>query len=75
MYKIINEDCKTTITTFDNKSIDMVITSPPYNVNLGDNKFNDNPYDLYNDNKEHEDYLLWLENIFEVIYHKLKMEE
>jgi site-specific DNA-methyltransferase (adenine-specific) len=55
----------------EDKSIDLVITSPPYNVDLGNNKYHKNPYDLYNDNKEHKDYILWLKNIFKIIYSKL----
>lgn len=44
---------------------DCIVTSPPYNVNLGDNKFNKNPYDLYKDNKEHIKYISWLKSIFQ----------
>jgi site-specific DNA-methyltransferase (adenine-specific) len=70
--KIYNEDCLLTIDRFENLSIDLVITSPPYNVNLGDNKYNKTPYDLYNDNLEHKEYLSWLENIFKNLYPKIK---
>mgnify|MGYP001443899180 CR=1 FL=1 len=31
---IYNEDCQATIKRFKNKSVDLVITSPPYNMNL-----------------------------------------
>jgi len=41
------------IPTLEDNSIDLAVTSPPYNVDLGNNKFNDNPYNLYNDNKDH----------------------
>lgn len=44
--------------------VDCIITSPPYNVDLGDNKFNKNPYDLYKDNKNHWEYIKWLKSIF-----------
>jgi len=47
-----------------NDSIDLVITSPPYNVDLGRNKYNKNPYDIYQDNKEYWEYLSWLKCIF-----------
>lgn len=46
------------------RSIDIVITSPPYNVDLGNNKYNKNSYDIYQDNKEHWEYISWLKNIF-----------
>jgi len=61
------------IPTLKNNSIDLVVTSPPYNVDLGNNKFNDNPYNLYNDNKDHWDYINWMrDDIFNPIYDKLK---
>ena len=69
--KIYNEDCKEVISKFPDKTIDLVVTSPPYNVDLGNNKYHKNPYDLYNDNKDHEDYINWLKNIFSLIYDKL----
>jgi len=69
--KIYNEDCLITIARMPDNFIDLVVTSPPYNVDLGDNKYNKNSYDLYNDNREHEDYIKWLKNIFENIYPKL----
>lgn len=52
--------------------LDLVVTSPPYNVDLGNNKYHKNPYDLYNDNKEHQEYIRWLKSIFENLYPKLK---
>ena len=52
--------------------VDLVVTSPPYNVDLGNNKYNKNPYNLYNDNKEHKEYLRWLEKIFRETYKLLK---
>jgi len=54
------------------QEIDLIVTSPPYNVNLGDNKYNKNPYDLYNDNKDHKEYIRWLSDIFTLAYSKLK---
>ncbi len=56
----------------EDDSIDLVITSPPYNVNLGKNKYNKNSYDIYNDNKDHSDYISWLKTIFLYLYPKLK---
>ena len=52
--RFINEitcgDCEQLIQELDNDSIDLLVTSPPYNVNLGFNKKHKNPYDLYQDN-------------------------
>jgi site-specific DNA-methyltransferase (adenine-specific) len=60
------------IPTLLDSSIDLVVTSPPYNVDLGNNKFNESPYDLYNDNKSHAEYISWLKDIFQKIYVKLR---
>lgn len=70
--KIINDDCLNAIPNLDDNSIDLVVTSPPYNVDLGNNKFNNTPYDLYNDNKDHKEYISWLEEIFRKFYPKVK---
>jgi len=69
---IYNNDCLDVIGKLEDNSIDLVVTSPPFNVNLGNNKYNKNPYDLYQDNKEHRDFIGWLESVFSAIYPKLK---
>lgn len=70
--KVFNEDNKLTLDRMEDNFLDLTITSPPYNVDLGNNKYNKKPYDLYKDNKDHTDYLLWLEPIFELVYQKTK---
>ena len=70
--KIYLEDCQETIKKMPNDFLDLTITSPPYNVDLGNNKFNKNPYNLYNDNKEHHEYINWMKDIFQGIYDKTK---
>ena len=70
--KIYNEDCLEGMKLLDDCSVDLVVTSPPYNVDLGNNKYNKNPYNLYNDNREHHDYIEWLREIFTLTYEKLK---
>jgi len=70
--KIYCADCRHTIQLMDNELIDLVITSPPYNINLGHNRYHKNPYDLYNDNKDHHDYIDCLKYIFELLYDKMK---
>ena len=65
-------DCLDGIKNIENDFLDLVITSPPYNVDLGNNKYHKNPYDLYNDNKEHQTYILWLKEIFNQLYKKLR---
>lgn len=71
--KIYNEDCSQTIQRMPLNFIDLIITSPPYNVDLGNNKYHKNPYDLYNDNKEHKEYIQWIKTIFTNCYSKIKM--
>lgn len=66
-------DCIKGIVNLKENSIDLVVTSPPYNVDLGNNKYNKTPYDLYNDNKEHWEYILWLKSVFEYLYSKMKV--
>lgn len=70
--QIYRGDCRRIIPIIDDQSIDMVICSPPYNVNLGDNRYHKNPYDLYNDNKDHHDYMGFLKHVFELLYDKMK---
>lgn len=69
--KIHNGYCENLILEIPDESIDLVITSPPYNVDLGNNKYNKNTYDLYQDNKPYWEYISWLKNIFKLL--KLKM--
>lgn len=73
MITIINERCEIGIPKIDDYSIDLIVTSPPYNVNLGHNKYNNNPYDLYLDNKEHREFISWLRSIFEKLYPKISI--
>lgn len=70
--KIFNESNIETLNRMDDNILDLIITSPPYNVDLGNNKYNKNPYDFYNDNKEHKEYILWLKDIFNLVYKKTK---
>jgi len=58
-------DCLKIIPDFPDGSIDLCITSPPYNTDLPG-------YDLYDDKKGHQEYIGWLKNIFQGIYYKLK---
>jgi len=65
-------DCISGLNQLDDNIVDLIVTSPPYNVDLGNNKYNKNPYNLYNDNKEHHEYIAWLKKIFQLAYQKLK---
>jgi len=58
--------------TIPDDSIDIVITSPPYNVSLGDNKHKKDAYDTYEDNMPYEDYLIWMDKLFTECHRVLK---
>ena len=53
--KIIFNDCLAELKSMDDKSVDLVVTSPPYNINK--------EYNTYKDNKTEDDYLNWLYDI------------
>lgn len=64
--KIFQEDCLVTMINIPNNSVDLVITSPPYNYSK---KRKGGPsdkgkYDIYKDNKKEEDYIKWSIEIF-----------
>lgn len=61
--RLIATDCLTWLEEYRKNDFDLVVTSPPYNVDLGNNKFNRRPYDVYRDNKDHSIYLEWLGEI------------
>jgi len=64
--KLYNGDCLEVMDRLivEGVKVDAIITSPPYNVDLGNNKYNKTPYSLYKDNKEHWEYIAWLKDIF-----------
>jgi site-specific DNA-methyltransferase (adenine-specific) len=61
--KIINGDCIEVMKTLPENSIDLIVTSPPYSVNIS--------YDVYNDNTTLDEYLIfskkWLESSFRLL--------
>lgn len=61
---VICGDCLKVMPQVPNDSIDLIITSPPYNEMV--------KYDIYQDNKKHDEYIEWLVSIFKMIYRKLK---
>ena len=54
--EILRGDCKEVLKTFCDETIDLCITSVPYNIGLN--------YNEYKDNKKKEEYLSWLVAIF-----------
>jgi len=70
--RIIHGDCVEEIIKLDDASIDLMVTSPPYNVDLGNNKFNKDSYASHDDNMPYDDYILWLIKIFFLLKPKMK---
>jgi DNA modification methylase len=62
--KIINGDCVNVMNSIPEKSIDQVITSPPYNCNIS--------YDTYNDGLTMEQYWEWTEKWLTEAFRVLK---
>ncbi|MHA1408844.1 MAG: DNA-methyltransferase [Candidatus Odinarchaeia archaeon] len=53
--KLYCEECISFMSKLDSESIDIIITSPPYNLNIN--------YNTYKDNKPFENYLCWLDDV------------
>ena len=64
-------DCEELIPKLQDNSVDIIVTSPPYNVDLGNNKYNKNGYIDYQDNKSYKIYIEWLEGLFHALKPKL----
>jgi len=60
----IEGDCLTILNSGTENTYDIVITSPPYNINL--------KYKHYKDNMKREKYLEWIESVFLAIKRTLK---
>lgn len=62
--KIYNQDCLTFMRKTASKSFDVIVTSPPYNINKD--------YSVYKDNKERNEYIKWMRKIARASYRVLK---
>ena len=76
--KIHNEDCLTTMSKMEDNSIDVVVTSPPYNIGKGrrnGNKGISLSYDSYDDNLPLDEYFLqtkkWIDELYRVTKHHI----
>lgn len=70
--KLYNEPALTTISRFDNGTLDLCITSPPYNVKLGiETRGVSSPYDIYIDDKPYPEYINSIEEVFRALYPKM----
>lgn len=68
--EIYNMDCLEGIKDID-FPVHLVVTSPPYNVDLGNNKLYKQKYDVYNDSKPMADYIEEMYDIFYAVYGKM----
>lgn len=80
---IYNEDCLETLAKMEDNSIDLIVTSPPYNKNFyapssgADKSWSalrgrQIPYDVYNDSMPPQDYENWQRNIISECIRVLK---
>lgn len=70
---IFNEDCFETMSKLKKDSIDIVITSPPYNMTKRKGGVSDSGrYDVYTDWKNEEDYRKWTCDLFNKMYEVVK---
>ena len=63
-HSISVDDCLQNMQGMEPKSVDIVVTSPPYNIGK--------EYNNYDDKKPQEAYLLWMENVAESLARVLK---
>jgi len=61
---IQNSNCINALKNLPPDSVDVVVTSPPYNININ--------YAEYNDNKPEHEYLMFLKDVFYEIHRVLK---
>lgn len=57
---LINDDCLNAMSKISDNTIDLVVTSPPYNCNID--------YNSYNDNRPWEEYLDWCQRWINELY-------
>lgn len=62
--KIVCGDCRQIMKSMPASSVDLVVTSPPYNCNID--------YDVYRDNLMYQDYLMFTEDWLLSVYKVLK---
>jgi len=68
---IYHENCLVTLDRMEDGYLPLTVTSPPYNVDLGNNKHNqDKSYDTHDDNLTHEAYMESMKEIFTKIHQK-----
>ena len=62
--KIYNEDCLSGLKKIEDNSVDLILTSPPYNIGID--------YDTYDDNRPWDEYYAWCEEWLKECFRVLK---
>jgi len=74
-YELHLGDVLSELKTIPSESIDMIFTSPPYNIDLKKiNGKNKEWYDIYKDNREYQEYIEWQVNVLNECYRVLKQD-
>ena len=74
-YKLYKGDVLKILKTIPDESIDMVFTSPPYNLNISKSSGDFSlAYDNYNDNMEYNEYIKWQLDILNELYRVIKKD-
>jgi len=63
-HRLICGDCLTVLPTLDSGSVDLVVTSPPYNLGIA--------YGRYSDTRQEADYLAWMEAVADALRRVMK---
>lgn len=68
--RLLTGDCidKMNLLIKEGTFVNIIITSPPYNVDLGNNKHKKDGYLSTNDNLPYEQYLKWMREVFTTCY-------
>lgn len=69
--KLMQGDCLVEMNRLSEKTVNCIITSPPYNVDLGNNKYKKEGYNSHNDNMPYQEYLSWMSDVFRESYRVL----
>lgn len=72
--KLINADCMDILPTLEDESVDLIITSPPYNFKHRDNNHDEIvvTYNTYEDNLDPKEYEKWQVTVLNECYRVLK---
>lgn len=62
--KIHNGKWEKIMPTIPDGIVDLIVTSPPYNVDLGNNKHKKDAYEEHDDNMPYDEYLGWMSKLF-----------